>query len=59
MGVIKSGFHKEKELDQSKNATDVNVCSRGYRVGNNGGVHEEESLIQAEVHFTVVSALRG
>lgn len=52
-------FHKKKELDQPKNATDVNACSHGYWIGYNGGVHEEESLIQAEVHFTVVLALRG
>ncbi|TNN50399.1 hypothetical protein EYF80_039386 [Liparis tanakae] len=44
-------FEKKKELDKSKNATDVNAL--------NGLVHEEESLIQAGVHFTVVMALRG
>lgn len=51
--VSDKGFHKKKELDEPKNATDVNACSHGYWIGYNGGVHEEESLIQAEVHFTV------
>lgn len=59
VGVSDKGSHKKKELDQPKNATDVNACSHGYWIGYNGGVHEEESLIQAEVHFTVVLALRG
>lgn len=56
---IKRNKEKKKKLQQTKNATNVNVCSHGYWAGQCGTEHEEESLIQTEVHFTVVLALRG
>lgn len=58
VGVTDKGFHKKKEWDQAKNATGVKASSHGYWTGYNGEVHEEKSLIQAEVHFTVVLALK-
>lgn len=50
---------KMKKPQRTKDATNVNVCSHGYWAGQSGAQHEEESLIQTEVHFTVVLALRG
>lgn len=57
VGVTDKGFHKKEEWDQPKNGTGVKASSHGYWTSYNG-VHEEKSLIQAKVHFTVVLALR-
>lgn len=58
VGVTDKGFHKKEEWDQPKNASGVKASSYGYWTGYNGEVHEEESLTQAKVHFTVVLAVR-